>query len=167
MMQKSPSLLLIMLLVMASPAVSIAGSGPGSTTVVAPATPSGTAAITPGAVANDSPLKANGLSSAERRALGLPLDEECPPDQILQTNGDDEKFVAALPTDVYAAIHAYVKEARGRDFNAQGNIYAARKVGAYILLWVNEPQVDDGGFELIYSIADKRIAGSFFAGYKG
>ncbi len=46
-------------------------------------------------------------------------------------------------------------------------LYAAKDLGEYVLLYFNEPEIMDGGFELIYSKELNKIIGSFSAGYKG
>ncbi len=46
-------------------------------------------------------------------------------------------------------------------------IYAAKDLGDYILLYFNEPEVADGGFEMVYSKRLEKIIGFFSAGYKG
>ena len=47
------------------------------------------------------------------------------------------------------------------------HIYAAKDLGNYILLYFNEPEVADGGFEMVYSKSLEKIIGFFSAGYKG
>lgn len=47
------------------------------------------------------------------------------------------------------------------------HIYAAKDLGNYILLYFNEPEVADGGFEIVYSKRLEKIIGFFSAGYKG
>ena len=47
------------------------------------------------------------------------------------------------------------------------HIYAAKDLGNYILLYFDEPEVMDGGFELIYSKKLNKIIGTFSAGHKG
>ena len=47
------------------------------------------------------------------------------------------------------------------------HIYAAKDLGDYILLYFNEPEVADGGFEMVYSKSLEIIIGFFSAGYKG
>ena len=47
------------------------------------------------------------------------------------------------------------------------HLYAAKDLGNYILLYFNEPEVADSGFEMVYSKRLKKIIGFFSAGYKG
>lgn len=47
------------------------------------------------------------------------------------------------------------------------HIYAAKDLGNYILLYFNEPEIADGGFEMVYSKTLEKIIGFFSAGYRG
>ncbi|MBF0411038.1 MAG: hypothetical protein HQM10_27095 [Candidatus Riflebacteria bacterium] len=106
------------------------------------------------------------MTAEQRTRLGLPL-ADGDPKTMIHPNSKDEKSVASLPAEVFTAIDGYVKVCRNKDFKSKGKVYATRKVGEYFLLWVTEPDVMDGGFELIYSIEKNRIVGTFFGGYKG
>ncbi len=107
------------------------------------------------------------LPKEERVRLGLPLAEPVPMDQVIRPTPADEALVASLSAEVFAAVDEYAKT-RGREgFHAAGNVTAARRIGDYLLLWVQEPGVMDGGFEVIYSVEKQRVVGTFFTGYKG
>ncbi len=107
------------------------------------------------------------LSEEERAKLGLPSAQAGDISKVPQPSEQDEEFVASLTPEVYDAVDEYVKTARNLDFKSKGKIHAAKMIGNFYLLWISQPDVFDGGFELIYSVEKKRIVGSFFAGYKG
>lgn len=44
---------------------------------------------------------------------------------------------------------------------------AAKDLEDYILLYFSEPDIIDGGFEIVYSKKLQKIVGFFSAGYKG
>ncbi len=83
----------------------------------------------------------------------------------------DKANVAALPIETaqnvtraiekyYLALDKISVGYAGRKFE----IYAARSIEGYILLWINEPEVMDGGRSLIYSIEKDRIVAAFSDG---
>ncbi|NLI76524.1 MAG: hypothetical protein GX442_08785 [Candidatus Riflebacteria bacterium] len=109
----------------------------------------------------------DGLPREERVRLGLPLAEPVPMDQVIRPTPEDEALAASLPAEVFGAIDEYVKTRRQEIFHSAGNVTAAHRIGDHLLLWVHEPGVMDGGFELIYSEEKRRIVGTFFTGYKG
>jgi hypothetical protein len=40
-------------------------------------------------------------------------------------------------------------------------------VGEYVLLWIAFPEICDGGIDLIFSVKDMEIVGTFLGGYLG
>jgi hypothetical protein len=46
-------------------------------------------------------------------------------------------------------------------------VIAARPVGDYVLLWVNFPEIDDDGIDLVYSKKDRRVGWQFTGGLRG
>jgi len=83
----------------------------------------------------------------------------------------DTAEVTALPVDtaqnIVLAINRYymlldkiVIGYAGRKFK----IAAARRIDGYILLWLEEPEVMDGGRAIIYSVENNRIVADFYDG---
>ena len=83
----------------------------------------------------------------------------------------DRAAVAALPIEVaqnvtraiekyYLALGKISYGYAGRKFA----ISAARRVDNYILLWINEPEIRDGGRAIIYSTDQDRIVAGFSDG---
>ena len=60
--------------------------------------------------------------------------------------------------DIYVAEHH-----RG----VKWQVSALREVDAHILLWLNFPEIMDGGVDIIYSKEKKAVVGTFLGGYRG
>jgi hypothetical protein len=78
-------------------------------------------------------------------------------------NENDIKTVKSLPEKVLREADKFIKSRT----KFKTRIYAAREIGDYILIFVNELGVADGGFEFIYSKKTKKVIGIFIAGYRG
>lgn len=78
-------------------------------------------------------------------------------------NQDDIKTAKSLPMEVLEEAEKFIKSRT----KFKTRIYAAREIGDYILIFVNELGVADGGFEFIYSKKTKKVIGVFIAGYRG
>jgi len=95
------------------------------------------------------------LSDAARKELQLPS-----PGEPTTANATDMKYVGSIGNDVRQTVEDFLKPSK-----VKASIYAARPVGAYLLLWVSfAPTVMDGGTELIYSVEKKKIVGYFNGG---
>jgi len=79
--------------------------------------------------------------------------------------GSPEDFACAmkLPEDVLNEAEKYIQSRTKRE----ARIYAAREIGDFILIFVDEKNVADGGFEFVYSKTTKKVIGEFVAGYRG
>lgn len=78
-------------------------------------------------------------------------------------SAEDVAYASSLTEEVIRESKKYIK-ARTKH---EAYISHARKIGDFILIFVHEPNVADGGFEFIYSIHDKKVAGTFMAGIRG
>ena len=78
-------------------------------------------------------------------------------------NSDDRSFAETLTPAILDEAHLYIASIRTRETH----IYAAREIGDFILIFVDEPGVADGGFEFIYSKKSKKVVGRFVAAYRG
>ena len=78
-------------------------------------------------------------------------------------NADDIAFAKTLPDEVVNESRKYI-DSRTK---AESRIHAARQVGDFILIFVDEAHVADGGFEFVYSKKAKKVVGAFSAGYRG
>ena len=89
----------------------------------------------------------------------------------IAASDSDAAGAASLPMDtaqnVVMAINRYymlldkiVIGYAGRKFK----IAAARRIDGYILLWLEEPEVMDGGRAIIYSVEKNRIVADFYDG---
>lgn len=47
------------------------------------------------------------------------------------------------------------------------HLAAARDIGDYVLLWVGFPEVTDGGMDLVYAKAERRVKWHFKGGHRG
>ncbi len=108
--------------------------------------------------------------SAEAEKIGQRLPEFASGNAIPATDADRGN-VAALPIETaqnvtraiekyYLALDKISVGYAGRKFE----IDAARSIEGYILLWLDEPEVRDGGRSLIYSIEKDRIVADFSDG---
>ncbi len=90
------------------------------------------------------------------------------PESALKLEIGEKEFAAArtLDTDIVNKVIQYNVH---RQFSASENVtlYAVKESGHYLLLYFREPDVMDGGFELVYSKKLRKIIGRFTAGYKG
>lgn len=78
-------------------------------------------------------------------------------------NPDDVEFAKSLPDEVLNEASKYIESKT--EFKSR--IRAAREVGDFILIFVTEIDVADGGFEFVYSKKSKKVVGDFTAGYRG
>ena len=99
------------------------------------------------------------LNEAQRANARLPPSGEL----TLATEADISNGSIASGA-VKDAIDAYL---RTRDKHVTWRIGAARVVGEYLLLWVDFPEVLDGGIDLIYSSREQRIVGTFLGDLRG
>ncbi|MBN2200479.1 hypothetical protein JW777_00830 [bacterium] len=90
------------------------------------------------------------------------------PASALQLEIGEKEFAAArtLDTDIVNKVIRYNVHRR---FSASENVtlYAVKESGDYLLLFFREPDVMDGGFELVYSKKLGKIIGRFTAGHRG
>ena len=81
--------------------------------------------------------------------------------------GEDEyRYAQNLNPEILKKAKKYIKHKKlspTKDFH----LYAAKELNDYVLLYFRQPQIVDGGFELIYSKKLNSIIGTFVAGYKG
>lgn len=89
-----------------------------------------------------------------KSALSIPLEKE------------DYEYAQGIHQDILMKARQYVAY-RNISEDGQYAIYAANDLGEYILLYFDEQEIRDGGFQLVYSKKLKRIIGSFSSGYKG
>ena len=89
----------------------------------------------------------------------------------LPATASDEEAIASMPVelkaeidqavrDYYVRLDAVTSGYAGRKFLVR----AAREVEGYFLLWIDEPEIMDGGRAIIYSRAKNRIVGEFWDG---
>ena len=78
-------------------------------------------------------------------------------------NSEDVVCAKKLPEDVLNEARKFIQSRTKRE----ARIYAAREIGDFILIFVDEINVADGGFEFVYSKKSKKIVGAFSAGYRG
>ncbi|GEM_PF-2984685 len=76
---------------------------------------------------------------------------------------DDAKFAKSLSDEVLNESWRYINN-RSKH---KTSILAAREIGDFILIFVDETNVADGGFEFVYSKKLKKVVGTFTAGYRG
>jgi hypothetical protein len=76
---------------------------------------------------------------------------------------EDFAYARKLPEDVLSEAQKFIQSKTKRE----ARIYAAREIGDFILIFVDEKNVADGGFEFIYSKKAKKVIGEFVAGYRG
>ncbi len=90
------------------------------------------------------------------------------PESALKLELGEKEFAAArtLDTDIVNKVIRYNVH---HHFSASENVtlYAVKESGDYLLLYFREPDVMDGGFELVYSKKLKKIIGRFSAGHRG
>jgi hypothetical protein len=90
------------------------------------------------------------------------------PESALRIEIGEKEFAAAraLNPDIVNKVIRYNVHRR---FSASENVtlYAVKESGDYLLLYFREPDVMDGGFELVYSKRLGKIIGRFPAGFKG
>ncbi len=84
----------------------------------------------------------------------------------IQIGKEEYEYAQRINTEILEKAKKYI-EYTGINITKDYHIYAAKDLGNYILLFFDEPEVKDGGFELIYSKKLGKIIGSFSAGYKG
>lgn len=86
---------------------------------------------------------------------------------------DDDTAWLMLPGDmkenIERAVRFYYKNASlvnntPSQALTEFEVTAIRKIDDYILLWIMEPYIFDGGCSLIYSIENERIVGQFWDG---
>ncbi len=111
---------------------------------------------------------------SEREKIAANLPEFAAGNGIPATDADKAQL-AALPIEtaqnVTRAIENYYmllektsQGYAGRKFE----ITAARRIDGYILLWLNEPEIRDGGRSIIFSTAKNKIVSDFWdGGYRG
>jgi hypothetical protein len=75
----------------------------------------------------------------------------------------DRAYASKLSADIIHEAELFIKTKTKHEYS----VYAAREIGDFILFFVRETDVADGGFEFIYSITDKKVVGMFVAGYRG
>lgn len=108
------------------------------------------------------------LTEAEKIGQRLP---EFASGNAIPATDTDKANVAALPIETaqnvtraienyYLALDKISVGYAGRKFQ----IYATRSIEGYILLWIDEPEIMDGGRSLIYSIGKERIVADFSDG---
>ena len=91
----------------------------------------------------------------------IPLYPELIPN--LKLGKKDREYAKNLPASVRNRLVQHVAAPR---FGKSELIYA-RKIGDFILVFYDQPNTDDGGFELVYSLKEKRVLGWFFGDYRG
>ncbi len=78
-------------------------------------------------------------------------------------NSDDMSFAKTLAPSILNEAHLYIDSVSECD----PHIIAAREIGDFILIFVDERGMADGGFEFIYSKKSRKVVGHFVAGYRG
>ncbi|MBU1122157.1 MAG: hypothetical protein KKF54_05650 [Candidatus Omnitrophica bacterium] len=90
-----------------------------------------------------------------------------PPHALSISIGEKEyKYAQNINPEILEKANQYIKNKKlnsAKDYS----LYAAKDLGDYVLLYFREPNIMDGGFELIYSKGLNSIIGTFVAGYKG
>jgi hypothetical protein len=99
------------------------------------------------------------LTNAEREAVGLPKEGA-----LTLAQPGDTAAVNNVPEKVRQGVAEYVKT-HHRD--VAWTICAARPVGKYLLLWIAFPKIMDGGVDVIYSLDEERVVGTFLGGIRG
>ena len=106
----------------------------------------------------------------ESEKIGL-LIPEFAADQAIAATNSDADYVAAMPDELpvmislaietyYLKLEKITQGYAGRKFI----ITAARSVEGYILLWLDEPDIRDGGRAIIYSRQQDKIVADFIDG---
>ncbi|MDD3146914.1 MAG: hypothetical protein PHD82_06395 [Candidatus Riflebacteria bacterium] len=110
----------------------------------------------------------------ERETIGKALPEFAAENGIKATDADRAQL-AALPIETaegitraianyYLLLDKFSAGYAGRKFE----ITAARKIDGYILIWLDEPEIRDGGRAIIYSTAKDKIVADFWdGGFRG
>lgn len=73
---------------------------------------------------------------------------------------ENSEYAKSMSPEIMEKAKKYV-EYRKISHAANYNLYAAKDIGNYVLLYFTEPEVIDGFFELIYSRKLGKIIGSF------
>jgi hypothetical protein len=90
----------------------------------------------------------------------------------LASNAGDTLFWLKMPEsgrqNIIAAVAAYYQAldrvVKGAYADRRFEVAAAREINGYVLLWIDEPGVFDGGRTAVYSIELRRIVGEFAGG---
>jgi hypothetical protein len=99
------------------------------------------------------------LTDTERAEFNLPL-----PDVLTLATSEDIANAKSVSKAVRAVVGDYIKkEHRG----VKWEISATRDIKGHILLWLNFPNIRDGGVDVIYSKDKKAIVDTFLGGYGG
>jgi hypothetical protein len=115
--------------------------------------------VTPGANSAGSAKTEKALTNAERETAGLPLEGVL----TLAQPGDTDA-ARSVPEKVRQGVAAYIKT---HERDAEWKVCAARPVGKYLLLWIWFPKIMDGGVDVIYSMDDDQVVGTFLGGIRG
>ncbi len=81
----------------------------------------------------------------------------------IEIGQEEFKFAQRIDRSIIEKAKIFIKKYSSEEVE----LYAAKNLKGYILLYFFEGNVRDGGFEIIYSKELKRIIGRFEAGYKG
>ncbi len=90
------------------------------------------------------------------------------PESALKLEIGEKEFAAAQTLDP-DIVNKVIRYNVHHHFSASESVvlYAVKEAGGYLLLYFREPDVMDGGFELVYSKKLEKIIGRFSAGVKG
>ncbi len=86
--------------------------------------------------------------------------------QTVKIAKEDYIYAKRVTAEIIEKVKKYV-DYRKVNQGANYNLYAAKELGEYLLLYFTEPGVMDGGFGLIYSNKLKKIIGCFAIGEMG
>lgn len=88
------------------------------------------------------------------------------PQSELYADKKDFEYANHIGPDILDKAKKYI-EYRKINHSKTYHLSAAKELGEYILLYFAEPEVIDGGFELVWSKKLKRIIGEFLAVTRG